>query len=84
MPRLGYDSWRRFVDAIERAKAASANTGAVVDRHFMLVAPIDGVVTRQSGQFAIGQRLDFNLSRFASYLIAMNGDPRKPEVAGCA
>lgn len=72
MPLLGYDSWRRFVDAIDRAKAAAENQGTAVDQAFC-----------RSRQEATGGRPgeDVHLSRFAAYLVAMNGDPRKDEVA---
>lgn len=71
-PLMGYDQWRRFEDAIERAYAAARNTGTNAGMAFCRV--------RQEGTGG-APRADYRLTRFAAYLIAMNGDPRKPEVA---
>lgn len=70
---LGYDQWRRFEDAIERAQAAARNA--------RLDSP--GLAFCRTRQEATGgaPRTDYRLSRYACYLIAMNGDPRKDEVA---
>lgn len=73
MHPLGYDSWRRFDDAIERAKAACANSGNDVTSNFA------GSVKNPAG---VGRPAeDVRLTRFGAYLVAMNGDPRKPEIA---
>ncbi len=74
---LGYSQWRRFEDAIARAKQSCEASGNVVENHF---ADAGKMVTLGSG--AQRQTEDFHLSRFACYLIAQNGDPRKPEIAG--
>jgi DNA-damage-inducible protein D len=71
MKLLGYAKWERFADAIERAKTSceiSGNDWAVNASHHR----------EASGKT---QRETVHLSRFACYLIAMNGDPRKPEIA---
>lgn len=73
MPLLGYLKWQRFQDAIEKAKISLKNTEGGEDKHFI---HLPGVV---SGQGRFGD--DYQLSRYACYLIAMNGDPRKPEIA---
>lgn len=71
MPLLGYDSWRRFADAIQRAKIAAHTSGHDVTSLFATaVKKSDG----RPGE-------DYHLARFACYLVAMSGDPRKPEVA---
>ena len=77
MPLLGYSTWPKFTDAIERAKAACTNAGTNVDQHFEVST---GAGNNPSGQ---GGRpsTDYHLSRYAAYLVAMNGDPRKPEIA---
>lgn len=72
MPLLGYGAdWRNFAAVIEKARIAAQNQGENVSRLF------GGVTEKGAGR----PREDFHLSRFACYLVAMNGDPRKPEVA---
>src|SRR5690242_10866530 len=75
-PLLGYDTWRRFETAIERAKIACANMGEEVADHFA-----GAVKVIQAGKGAQMEVSDYALSRFGCYLTAMNGDPRKPEIA---
>lgn len=75
-PLQGYSNWQNFVKAIERAKLAAANTGVDVDSAFVQVAKLT-VVDKLGDQ----RRYDYELSRFACYLVALNGDPAKPEVA---
>lgn len=76
MPLLGYDQWRRFADAIGRARISGHNAGHDMARH---IATSGKMVPIGSG--AQREAEDFHLSRLACYLVAMNGDPRKPEVA---
>lgn len=73
---LEYAQWRRFSDAIERAKEACANAGFEPDDHF---AGVGKMVEIGSG--AEREIDDISLSRYACYLIAMNGDPRKEVIA---
>ena len=76
MPLLGYNSWRRFDDAIEKAKVSIAVTGQTAENH------IDGAVNMVKRPQGGGiNQLDYKLSRHACYLVAMNGDPRKSEIA---
>ena len=71
MPLLGYDKWERFDDALTRAGSAAYNAGHHPDQHFSRL--------REKG---VGRpRADYRLTRYACYLVAMNGDPRKPEIA---
>ena len=72
---LGYVDWRNFEDSIQRAMAACANSGESVSSHFGDVTKVieGGVRTRVIA--------DYRMSRFGAYLVAMNGDPRKPEIA---
>lgn len=75
-PLLGYSQWRRFEQAIERAIASCRESGNDPDHHFAGAGkPIPG------GKRAVQIVQDYQLSRFACYLIAQNGDPRKPEIA---
>lgn len=75
-PLLGYTQWRRFEETIERAKLACQNSGYSVDNH---IADAGNVVKRQQGGGS--RQSDYKLSRYACYLTAMNGDPRKAEIA---
>lgn len=72
MTPLGYDSWRRFDDTVQRAILACSNSGADATSNFA-----DAVKVAASGPAGA----DYRLTRYASYLVAMNGDPRKPEIA---
>lgn len=74
MPLLGYDTWRRFEDAIERAKESCKNAGNDEEKEFL---PAPAKTLDQGGRPA----KDYILSRYACYLIAQNGDPRKLEIA---
>jgi DNA-damage-inducible protein D len=73
---FGYSQWRRFEDAIRRAITSCGQSGNVPDHHF---AGAGKMVDLGSG--SAREIPDFHLSRFACYLIAQNGDPRKPEIA---
>ena len=75
-PLLGYSQWRRFEDAITRAITSCKQSGNEPANHF---AGAGKMVTIGSG--STREVPDFHLSRFACYLIAQNGDPRKPEIA---
>lgn len=75
-PLLGYSQWRRFEDAIKRAKVSCRQSGNDPENHF---AGAGKMVPLGSGSERTLD--DYHLSRFACYLIAQNGDPRKPEIA---
>ncbi len=75
-PFLGYTQWRRFEDAIKRALTSCKQSGNEPSYHFAGAGkPIEG------GKGSVQLVNDYHLSRFACYLIAQNGDPRKPEIA---
>lgn len=73
MSLLGYEKWERFAEAIGRAKLAARNAGYDVVQNF----PASGKVSGSRGP----AQADYHLSRYACYLVALNGDPRKPEIA---
>ena len=75
-PLLGYSQWRRFADSIQRAKISCRQSGNEPDYHFAGAGKM--IELGKGGQRDVP---DYHLSRFACYLIAQNGDPRKPEIA---
>ncbi len=75
-PLLGYTQWRRFEDAIKRAITSCKQSGNTSENHIADAGKMVGL-----GSGSVREVLDYHLSRFACYLIAQNGDPRKPEIA---
>lgn len=73
---LGYTRWENFVNAIEKAKASCATSGRDVDECFRDVTKTSPMPNGGTKDIA-----DVMLIRYACYLIAQNGDPRKPEIA---
>lgn len=81
MAPLGYVDWRNFKEAIDRAVAACQNSGYDPARHVVVDATRHIEVRMPRGGYEKRPVEDFHLSRYACYLVAMNGDPRKPEIA---
>ena len=75
-PLLGYSQWRRFEQAIQRARISCEQSGNPPENHFAGAGKMVDI-----GSDVVREIEDYHLSRFACYLIAQNGDPRKPEIA---
>lgn len=73
---LEYSQWRYLKEAIERAKTACTNSGQNMTDHFAEVRKMVEI-----GSNAKREIEDIALSRYACYLIVMNGDPRKEVIA---
>ena len=71
-----YDDWRNFANVIEKAKTACKNSGQNISDHF-----VDVTKKVKIGSEAEREIDDIMLTRYACYLIAQNGDPRKEQIA---
>jgi len=76
MTALGYDRWENFSKVIHKASIACKTSGADVDNHFRGVTKMGKI-----GSGAERTIEDIILTRYACYLIAQNGDPRKEAIA---
>ncbi len=76
MKILEYNKWENFEKVINKAKESCKNTGISTKDHFPDVRKMVPI-----GSGAFKERLDYKLTRYACYLIAQNGDPRKEVIA---
>ena len=73
---LQYKKWENFAKVIDRAKLACKNSGFEIQDHFPEVRKMVEI-----GSNTLRELLDYELSRYACYLIVQNGDPRKEVIA---
>ena len=73
---LGYNQWRSINDLIKRAKVACKESENNVDYHFAVYRKMINIA-----KGATRNVIDYKLSRYACYLIVMNGNPKKEIIA---
>ena len=76
MPLLGYEKWQNAEEVIARAARACINSGQDVDNHFTKLSKMVRI-----GSNTVREVVNYKLDRYACYLIAQNGDPKKTEIA---
>ena len=73
---LDYNEWRNFLKVIDKAEISCKNAGQTEFDHFV---EVNKTIPMPKG--AAKEIDDFMLTRYACYLIAQNGDPRKESIA---
>jgi DNA-damage-inducible protein D len=73
---LGYVEWRKFQGVIDKAKESCKNSEYSISDHFVDAAKMVDIGSKTKREID-----DIILTRYACYLIAQNGDPRKDEIA---
>lgn len=74
---LGYQRWENFDDSIKRAKIAIQNIGENPQQQLRDATKLQN----RGNRGAIQTVKDYHLTRYGAYMVAMNGDPRKSEIA---
>lgn len=75
-PILDYSSWEKFKQVINKAITACKKSGQAAENHFSRTVKMVSI-----GSGAQRKIEDYQLSRYACYLIVQNGDPTKPVIA---
>ena len=75
-PILGYTKWENFETPIKKAKDSCRSSNISIDDHFPDVRKV--IKTGKGAELEVS---DIELTRYASYLVTLNGDPRKSEIA---
>ena len=78
MTSLGYSSWDKFKNVIEKAKVSCENSGSIANEHFSLSGKM---LNLPNGATKYIEDYDYELTRYACYLIAQNGSPTKKQIA---
>ncbi len=73
---LGYAKWDNFLNVVSKAKTACEGSGHKASNHFADVGKMVGLGSGSQREIE-----DIMLTRYACYLIAQNGDPKKQEIA---
>ena len=76
MPSLGYTKWQNFDIAIKRAMISAETNKTPGEQHFAEVSK-----SSEMPHGGVREVKDYKLTRYACYLVAMNGDVRKEEIA---
>ncbi|MDD5397281.1 MAG: DNA damage-inducible protein D [Candidatus Moranbacteria bacterium] len=76
MPVLGYGKWQNAEEVIAKATKACFNSGQSIKDHFTDCSKMVSI-----GSNTVRRLKDWKLDRYACYLIAQNGDPKKQEIA---
>ena len=73
---LDYKEWRKFVGVIQKARFACDNSSINANNHFAVQRKMVGIGSKTQRKV-----IDYKLSRYACYLIVMNGNPKKEIIA---
>ena len=73
---LGYNQWRSIDELIGKAKVACQESKNTIDDHFALQSKMVNIGSKTTRNI-----VDYKLSRYACYLIVMNGNPKKEIIA---